>query len=208
MGRDHLTTARAGNGLLMTANVHFEQNSTLRELHVRLRATCAHWPVCPAGLGVLFGALNTCDPEEVHSKEKFQTFFWWRSRSHLGLPSYLTAGLGDCAAQLLKERRPQDGGIRTLSRIGRAFINIPMVEAREFRCRAHTVDDLGDRLLPDDHTASRTAIQEPASGAQELATIQAWLSKRAVFCSALSVHKARGRAPLRCIADHLDNAWR
>ena len=103
---------------------------------------------------------------------------------------------------------PIDGGIRTLSRIGRAFINILVVGAREFRCGAHTVDGLGDRLLPDDHTASRTAIQEPASGAQELATIQAWLSKHAVFCSALSVHKARGRAPLRCIAGHLDNAWR
>ena len=51
--------------------------------------------------------------------------------------------------------------IRTLSVIDRAF-NIPISEARDFRCRAQTVDDLGNRSLQSGHTAIRFAIQKRA----------------------------------------------
>ena len=50
---------------------------------------------------------------------------------------------GNRTAQLLMKRR----------RIDWALIHSPMAEAREFRCRAETVDDLGNRSLLCDHTA-------------------------------------------------------
>ena len=48
-----------------------------------------------------------------------------------------------------------DGVIRTLSRIGRAFINIPMAEARDFHCYSHVFENLGKRSIPSDHAAVR-----------------------------------------------------
>ena len=44
---------------------------------------------------------------------------------------------------------------RTLSRIDRAFINLPMAEARDFRCSSHISDNLGERFIPSDHVAVR-----------------------------------------------------
>ena len=48
-----------------------------------------------------------------------------------------------------------DGALRVLSRIGTAFVNVPMAEARVFRCRVQTVDDLGNRSIRS--TALRSA---------------------------------------------------
>ena len=58
--RNHMITMTSGSGLLMLANEHFEPNSTLRERRVRLRTILR--TTCAAGLGVLIGDLNICDP--------------------------------------------------------------------------------------------------------------------------------------------------
>ena len=51
-----------------------------------------------------------------------------------------------------------DGILHTLSRTYLVFINIPLAEARDFRCRAQTVDDPQDRSFPCWHTAIRIEI--------------------------------------------------
>ena len=38
-----------------------------------------------------------------------------------------------------------NGVCRTLSRIDRAFINLPMAEARDFHCYSHVLENLGER---------------------------------------------------------------
>ena len=56
------------------------------------------------------------------------------------------------------------GIIRTLSRIDRIFINLPMAEARDFHCSSHVVENLGKKTIPSDHTAVRLVIQKPTYG--------------------------------------------
>ena len=41
-----------------------------------------------------------------------------------------------------------DGTTRTLSRIDRACINLPMSEARDFHCYSHVFENLGERSIP------------------------------------------------------------
>ena len=48
-----------------------------------------------------------------------------------------------------------------------------MAEIRDFRFRAQTWDDLGDRSLPSDHAAIRSATRKPTSRARDSASIQA-----------------------------------
>ena len=54
-----------------------------------------------------------------------------------------------------------DGTPRTLSRIDRAFINVPMAEARDFHCQSHVTDSLGGRSIPSDHVAIRVVVRKP-----------------------------------------------
>ena len=67
------------------------------------------------------------------------------------------------------------GVIRTLSRIDRIFINMPMAEVRDFHCYSHVFENLGNRTIPSDHTVVRLVIKRTP----------AWMSKHPVFCSIL-----------------------
>ena len=139
--------------MFILANVHFKPTSTLRELRVRLRTTYAHWPMYPAGLGVLTGDLNICDPEEGR--------FCAASQNFSDGDTERTTTFRVARRNHTRRAVSVDGMIRTLSVIDRAF-NIPSAEARDFRCRAQPVDDLGNQSLLSDHTAIRFAIQKRA----------------------------------------------
>ena len=77
--------------------------------------------------------------------------------------------------------------IRTLSRIDNTFINIPIAETRDFRCRTQTFGDLSTIVLNQvTKPLIHAAIQKPASRAQEHASIQAWLTRHWIFCLALA----------------------
>ena len=75
--------------------------------------------------------------------------------------------------------------IRTLSRIDRMFINIPMAEARDFHCHSHVFENLEKRSIPSDHAAVRVVIQKPIIRGHQGKRIPSWMSKRPVFCSIL-----------------------
>ena len=47
------------------------------------------------------------------------------------------------------------GIIRTLSRIDRIFLNLPMAVARDFHCYSHVFENLGKETIPSDHAAVR-----------------------------------------------------
>ena len=78
-----------------------------------------------------------------------------------------------------------DGTIRTLSRIDRACINLPVAEARDFHCNSHVFENLAERSIPSDHAAVRVVIQKPANWCHQVERIPSWMSKHLVFCSIL-----------------------
>ena len=55
------------------------------------------------------------------------------------------------------------GIIRTLSRIDRIFINLPMAEARDLHCYSHVFENLGSPTIPSDQAAVRLVIQKPTT---------------------------------------------
>ena len=76
-----------------------------------------------------------------------------------------------------------DGTLRLLSRIDRAFINLPMAEARDFHCYSHVSDNLGERSIPSDHVAVRIVVQKPTIRCDQVRRIPSLMSKHPVFCS-------------------------
>ena len=77
------------------------------------------------------------------------------------------------------------GIIRTLSRIDRIFINLPMAEARDFHCYSHVFENLVKRTIPSDHSAVRLVIQKPINRGHQSKRIPSWMSKNPIFCSLL-----------------------
>ena len=77
------------------------------------------------------------------------------------------------------------GIIRTLSRIDRIFINLPMAEARDFHCYCHVFENLGNRTIPSDHAAVPLVIQKSTHREHQSKRIPSWMSKHPVFCSLL-----------------------
>ena len=75
-----------------------------------------------------------------------------------------------------------DGTFRTLSRINRAFINLPMAEARDFHCYSPVLKNLGKRSIPSDHAAVRDVFQKPTTRSHQGKRIPSWMSKLLVFC--------------------------
>ena len=73
-----------------------------------------------------------------------------------------------------------DGTLRTLFRIDRAFINLPMAEARAFHCYSHVSENLGERSIPSDHVAVRIVVQKPTGRCGKIKRIPSWMSKHPV----------------------------
>ena len=59
------------------------------------------------------------------------------------------------------------GVIRTLSRIDRIFINLPMAEARDFHCYSHVFENLGKKTVPSDHCSTPRHSETNKSRAPE-----------------------------------------
>ena len=51
-----------------------------------------------------------------------------------------------------------DGTLRRLSRIDRAFINVPVAEARDFHCYSHVSDNVGDGSIPSDRAETDKSV--------------------------------------------------
>ena len=157
---------------IVIVNVHCEPELTLRQLRERLHLINPHWPSCLNAAGIILGDFNICDPEEGRFNVQNQTFTDCDPRktamfhsfffhTSLRLLNLITRG-GDSTAL---------GILRTLSRIDRFFINLPVAEARDFHY-SHVFDNLENRTVPSDHAAVRLVIP-------------CWMSKHPVFCSLL-----------------------
>ena len=80
------------------------------------------------------------------------------------------------------------GIIRTLSKIYRIFIFLPMAEARDFHCYSHVFENLGKRTIPSDRAAVRLVIQKPTNRGHQSKRVPSWTSKHPIFCYLLQLH--------------------
>ena len=152
-GRDHIVSTQSERTKLVIVSVHFELELTVRRLRERLRLIVPRWPSYPNAVGLVLGDFNICDSEEGRFNVVNQSFTdgdtGKTASLHSDIPSILEIAQPDYTW-----RDSSVGGIiRTLSRIDRIFINMPMAEVRDFHCYSHVFENLGNRTIPSDHTA-------------------------------------------------------
>ena len=75
------------------------------------------------------------------------------------------------------------GIIRTMSRIDRIFINLPVAEARYFQCYSNVFENLENQSTPTDHAAVRLVDQKPTPRGHPSKRIPCWMAKHPMFCS-------------------------
>ena len=149
-GRDHVVSIRSGCRSLVIVNVHFEPELTLRSLRARSRRITPHWPPYPEAVGIVTWVFNICEPEEGR-------FNVWNQSCNEGdtvksafFHSFFPRVLEIAQSDFTRRDATADGTIRTLSRIDRAFINLPVAEARDFHCFSSVLENLGKRSIPSD----------------------------------------------------------
>ena len=145
------------------------------------------------GWAFFFGDFNICDPEEGRFQVWNQTFTDGDPRKTATFHSSFFSPHVLEIAQPDYTRRDSTafGIIRTLSRIDRIFVNLPMAEARDFHCYSHVFENLGNRSIPSDHAAVRLVIQKPSNRGQQCKRIPSLMSRHPVFCSLLQPPRLR-----------------
>ena len=181
--RDHIVNVQSDQKNLVIVNVHFEPELTLRNLRERLCFITPHWPQYPDAVGIL-GDFNTWEPEEGRFNVWNQTFTDGDTGKTALFHSLFPHVLEITQPDYTKRDSTVIGIIRTLSRIDRIFINLPMAEARDFLCYSHVFENLGKRSIPSDHAAVRMVIQKPTIRGHHK-RIPRWMTNHPVFCSIL-----------------------
>ena len=96
------------------------------------------------------------------------------------------------------------------------FLNLPMVEARDFHCHSHVFENLGYRTTPSDHAAVRLVIQKPTLRGHPSKRIPSWMSKhhflfpsaagskppKVLSLSVLCAHRVYSQKSTRFVSSH------
>ena len=200
-GRDHIVPIRSGKSVLVVVGVHFELDLVLRDLRERRRRISDHWPRYPEAF-VIIGDLNICEFEEGSFKVRNQTFTEGDAVKTGLFRSYFPRVFEIAQLNFTRKDSSADGAPRTPSRIDRAFINVPVAEARDFHCTSHVSDNLGERSIPSDDVAGRIVVQKTTNRCDQVKRIPSWMSKHPV--SALLKRISDGQyfdEPLAALAD-------
>ena len=144
-----------------------------------------HWPAYPSGVGVILGDFNICDPEEGRVNVWNQSFTECDPGKTAVFHSFSPYVLEIAQPDYTGRDSTALGIIRTLSRIDRIFLSLPMAEARDFHCSSHVIENLGNRTIPSDDAAVRLVIQKPSRRGHQNKRIPSWMSKHPIFCSIL-----------------------
>ena len=133
---------------------------------------------------MIIGDLNICEPEKGRFNVRNRTFTEGSTRQNGSLPSLFFPHAREIAQpNFTRKDTSADGALRKQSRIDRAFINVPMAEARDYHCYSHVSDKLGERSIPSDHVAVRIVVQKPTNRCDHVKRIPSWMSKHPAFCS-------------------------
>ena len=184
-GRDPLVSIRSERHSLVIVNVHFEPELTLKQLRGRLCIIQPHWLAYPCGVGVILGDFNICDQEEGRLNVWNQLITDGDPGKTAVFPSFFPYVLEDAQSDYTRRDSTALGVIRTLSRIDRVFINLPVAEARDFHCSSHVVENLGKKTIPSDHAAVRLVFQKRTKRGDQSKRIPSWMSKHPIFGSIL-----------------------
>ena len=142
-GRDH------------TVNIHLEPDLALRNLRERPRLITPHWPLYSEALGVITeDDFSICEPEEGRFNVWNQTFTDGDTGKAAIFHSFSSRSR-NCPASLYEGDSSVNGVLRTLSRIDRAPITLPMAEARDFQWYSCVFENFGGRSIPSDHANVR-----------------------------------------------------
>ena len=139
-------------------------------------------------MGIILGDFNIGEPEEGIFNVWNQTFTDGVAGKNAMFHSFFPNVLEIAQPDYTRRDSTVVGIIRTLSRIDRVFINLPMAEARDFHCYSHVFENVGNRTIPSDHAAVRLVIHTPTNREQQGKRIPSWMSKHPVFCSIHLAH--------------------
>ena len=145
-GRDHLLNIRSERHSLVIVDVHFEPELTLRRLRGRLGLIHPHWPAYPTRVGIILGDFNICDPEEGRFQCLEPDIHRWRPGKDCCVPFFQNV-LEVAQSDYTRRDATALGVTRTLSRVDRIFVNLPMAAARDFRCSSHVFENLGKKNI-------------------------------------------------------------
>ena len=101
------------------------------------------------------GDFNMCEPEEGRFNVWNQTFTEGDMEKAILFHSLFPRVHEIAKPDYTRRDYSFNGVVRTLPRIERAFINIPMAEARDFHCYSHVFESLEKRSIPSDHGHSK-----------------------------------------------------
>ena len=180
-GRDHLVNIQSGRHNFVIVNVHLEPELTLRQLRGRLRLIHPHWPAYPNGAGIIWVTSTSV----IQKKDDSMSVTDGDPRKTAVFHSFFPHVLEVAQPDYTRRDSTALGIIRALSRIDRIFINLLMVEARDFHCYSHVYENLGKRTIPSDHAAVRVVIQKHLNRGHQSKRIPSWMSKHPIFCSLL-----------------------
>ena len=114
-------------------------------------------------MGIILGDFNICDPEEGRFNVWNQSFTDGDPGKTAVFQSFFPHVLEVAQSDFSRRASTALGVTRTLSRIDRIFICLPMAEARDFRCYSHVFEILVKENIPSDHAAVRLVIQKPTN---------------------------------------------
>ena len=183
-GRVHLVNIQSGRHSLVFVNVHFELELTLRQLRGRLGLLHPHWPAYPNGVGIILVTSTSVTPkkDDLMSGTRHSPMATRERLPCSTLSFHTSLRLLNLITQ---GRTPQPLGSYALFQgLIVFFINLPVAEARDFRCSSHVFENLGNRTISD-HGAARLVIQKPTNGGHLSKRIPSWMCKVPVFCSLL-----------------------
>ena len=148
---------------------------------VLFTSTGLHIPVEAVSI---LGDFNICDPEEGRFNVWNQSFIDGDPGKTAVFHSFFPHVLEVARSDYTRRDATVLGVTRTLSRIGRIFLNnLPEAEARDFLCCFDVFENLRKKTLPSDHAAGRLVIQKPTHRGDQNKHIPSWMSKHPILGS-------------------------
>ena len=111
-------------------------------------------------MGFLLGDFSIVELDDGRLTKREPDVYPWGYQSSRRPPRRFPYTVEISQADFTQKDECRKGATRTLSRIDRIMVNVPMVELWEFRCHAHTHGSVGDWKLPSYQVLVRLRIQK------------------------------------------------
>ena len=144
-GRDHLVNIQSERHTFVIVNVHFEPELTSKAVTWQIGSYSPALACLSQCGGHYFWVTSTSVIRKKDDNVWNQSFTDGDPGKTAVFHSFFPHVLEVAQSDYTRRDSTALGVIRTLSRIDRIFINLPMAEAREFHCYSHVFENLGTR---------------------------------------------------------------